>query len=447
MIPWREGSRAAEHWKPLDGAGRVVCGLCPRHCTPRPGQDGFCRVRGNVGGALHTFNYGRSVAATEEVIETEGVFHYSPGARILSLGNVGCMMTCSFCQNWQTSQVRHLDPDVVRTYSPEQIVEMCEEHGIGVISWTYNDPVVWHEFVRDTSRLAQARGIRTLYKSAFYIEEEPVRELIDCIDIFSLSLKSLNPAWYRQATGGELAPMLERTIQVHRSGRHLEVSNLVIPQANDSSEEIRKTYRWVLDTLGDRVPLHFVGFHPAYRYTHVGRTPVEILLQAREEARAEGVRYCYLGNVYRDGVTDTHCPACGHRWVRRFGLSTSVEGLRPDGGCVGCGASAPIRRPFDGQLRPAAGVALGSRMLRYLWTSEVRSVHLAAEGPVEAWVRHLNTPEVRRVRLDALLQRTIVARRSDDDPGIAVTFDGELSILPVLDRAHFPVEEPRRASA
>ena len=209
-------SRPALHWRSI-AQGQVECGLCPRHCHLQDGQMGFCGVRGAVDGKLHTFNYGLALAATEEFIETEAVVHFSPGARILSLGNIGCMMSCVFCQNWQTSQIKHLDAEQIRRYTPQALVQTCLENGIHMLSWTYNDPVVWHEFVVETSRLAQQHGLKNIYKSAFYIEEDPVDELIDCIDIFSLSLKSMREAFYRDATQAELAPVLSRICLLYTS--------------------------------------------------------------------------------------------------------------------------------------------------------------------------------------------------------------------------------------
>ena len=377
------------------------------------------------------------------MIETEAVYHFSPGRRILSLGNIGCMMACDFCQNWATSQVRHLDSSVVKSYSPEQVLDICREHDLRMISWTYNDPVVWHEFVRDTSRLAQSRGIRTLYKSAFYIEERPVRELVECIDIFSLSLKSMNEAFHRKVTKAELGPMLERTKLAHRSGRHVEISQLVVPEFNDRMEDVAKTARWVLDNVGDQVPLHFVAFHPAYKYVHVGRTPV---------AAKEGVRHCYLGNVYREGLSDTRCASCDRLQVSRFGLTSSIVGIRPDGSCAGCGQPTPIRFPFEGQASVRADSVENVpalREARYSWNPVVRSVHLVAPltrkpGPAfEVTIHHEGINHVDRVRLGGGLERAIVSRAGEGDREIRITWshEGAVRVLPVLDRAHFPVTD------
>ncbi len=434
--------KVAAHWQLIEEQGRVECNLCPRNCKLRDGQSGFCRVRGNRGGQLFTFNYGKSVAATEEVIETEAVYHFSPGKRILSLGNIGCMMACTFCQNWQTSQIRHLDVNAVKSYAPTDVLEICQEHNIEMVSWTYNDPVVWHEFVCDTSRLLRQNGIRTLYKSAFYIQEDPVRELIDCIDVFSISLKSMDESFYRQVTKGKLGPVLDRIRQVRESGRHMEISQLVIPKLNDAPAEIEKTARWMIDNLGNDVPLHFVGFHPAYRYTEVSRTSTETLLQAREVAFSQGIKYCYLGNVYQDGVSDTYCN-CGKLLVSRFGLSSTVVGITPTGHCSDCGDPSPIHFALEAQSLSCADrrdTRIADRQNRFEWTTEISSLHLSVKGrpvvePFDVTVKHLGTPLVQNVRLGGGLERVLVSKKSHRSDEISITWNGphDVHLFPVLD--------------
>ena len=330
----------------------------------------------------------------------------------------------------------------------EQVVDLALTHGIRMLSWTYNDPVVWHEFVVDTARLGQRHGIRSLYKSAFYIEEEPVRELIEVIDVFSLSLKSLSAEFYRKVTAGELQPVLDRIRQVHASGRHLEISNLLVTGMNDTPEDAAKTVRWVLDHLGADVPLHFVRFHPSYRYTHVGRTPVAALLGAREIARAEGIRYCYLGNLYQPGVSDTACHACGHLLVKRFGLTVTITGLSPDGTCAACGAAGPIREPFGGgSARPEIATdATRTSEFRYTWNDEVNSIHIVtpdSAGAVTVDVVRVPTGQRKQLHAGGGLGRVILSRASADETGVVVQWDeaAGLRFLPVLDRAHFPVLE------
>lgn len=452
-VSWMQERRPASHWeKSRDGSAQVICNLSPRHCRIDDGQTGHCGVRGNVGGELFTFNYGKSVEATMEFIETEAVNHFRPGAKILSLGNIGCMMSCDFCQNWRTSQVRHLDPAEVRRYSPQDIIDTCKMLGIKVISWTYNDPVVWHEFVVETSRMAQREGIATLYKSAFYIETEAVDELIDCIDIFSISLKSIEDRFYRKFTGGaHLQPILDMIRRVHASGRHLEISQLLVTDRNDAEEETRRTNAWILENLGDRVPLHYVAFHPAYLYMATTRTPPEVVLRARQLALEAGIKYCYAGNMFREGVADTRCPACGATTVSRFGLNARPVGLRADGCCSQCGTQSDVKDPLGG-VEPDASHDLppgATRSGEFLWHREANSVHIevgadpASVCPIR--VERLGTGDVaaRTYFVGGILRRIIVSRQTDDETGIRVTIPDKatFTFYPVLDRAHFPVSE------
>ena len=434
--------RPAQHWQPFK-ANRAECRLCPRHCRPKNDRMGFCGVRGTVDGKIKTFNYGEALAATEEIIETEAVNHFSPGARILSMGNVGCMMACSFCQNWETSQIQHLDYKMVRHYTPEQLVKMCLENNIPIISWTYNDPVVWHEFVIETSKLAQKNGIKTLYKSAFYIEEEPVKELIECIDIFSLSLKSLNEDFYQKQTKAKLQPVLDRIKQVAASGRHLELSQLVIPELNDSDEDIIETIDWVLEHVGVDVPLHFVAFHPAYQYTHVERTDISTLKQARALALKKGMKHVYLGNAYEPDLNDTSCHQCGTILVKRYGLHSQVQNLTDGGCCTKCSEQSSIIAPLKNTNKTGAAADLENK-IEIIWDDEAQSAHIlqikGTGGKDQIYIRSLNTNHVEIKELSHGLDRFIVSRQSADETGIIISWDSgcEYQNLAVLDRAHYP---------
>ncbi len=373
-MTWKNLTKEARHWKPK--GKNVECNLCPRNCEIIENRSGFCKVRGVKDGRLLSFNYGRSVSATLEVIETEAVNHFQPGAKILSLGNVGCMMACDFCQNWETSQIRHLPEQVVKNYTPEEVVQIAIDNGIEILSWTYNDPVVWHEFVMETARLAKSKGLKNLYKSAFYIQEEPVKELIEVIDIFSLSLKSLDDDFYKEHTKARLQPVLDRIKQVHASGRHLEISQLVITDRNDTEVEVIKTIEWVRSHLGTKVPLHFVGFHPAYKYLDVGRTSIDILVKARELALEAGIENCYLGNVYENGYSDTNCSGCGVSQVKRFGLTSECLNLDTHGVCTECGKQSNIKRFEEKFVKREESNFVLSQQEDFLWNKEVNSLHL-----------------------------------------------------------------------
>lgn len=418
---------------------------------------GFCGVRGTVDGEIRTFNYGQSLAATEEIIETEAVNHFSPGARILSMGNVGCMMSCSFCQNWETSQIKHLDYKMVRDYTPQQLVDICLQNDIPIISWTYNDPVVWHEFVVETSRLAQKNGIKTLYKSAFYIEEEPVKELIECIDIFSLSLKSLNEEFYQKQTRARLTPVLERIKQVAASGKHLELSQLVIPELNDSDQDIIDTINWVKKHTGKYTPLHFVAFHPAYQYTHVERTDIATLKHARDLALARGMQYVYLGNAYEEDLNNTLCQSCGATQVRRYGLHSRLQHLDDSGCCTQCGTQSVIVQPNLKRAQKHQNQNTQGDLKNKIeinWSDEVQSAHILqteSSGETDRLrIRSLghHHPTLEK-NLSAGLDRFIISRQSDHETGVVLSWDSDSIYhnLAVLDRAHYPTDIELSAQA
>ena len=443
-----KNSREARFWKQAEGAKQVKCLLCPRGCRLSDSERGFCGVRGNAGGRLHTLNYGRSVHAAVETIETEAVFHFRPGARILSLGNIGCMLECSYCQNWETSQIINLNQKNVREYSPQRVVDMALAHGINVLSWTYNDPVVWQEFVMDTARLASSHGIKNLYKSAAYINEEPFLELCEVMDIFSISLKSMSNEFYLKNTKGSLQPVLKAIRAAHASGKHLEISNLLVTDLNDSEEDCRNVARWVVETVGHEVPLHYVRFHPAWQYNEVPRTPVARLMRAREIAREEGIVYCYIGNLYEAGVSDTHCPSCGNLLVERFGLTVRVSGIANQGHCTRCGRDVSIKEPFAGQKPGAKNEIVNAYSNETVvhWDKEVNGLHLVTPDNehdfTDILVTHKPAGDSERIRLGRGIYRASISKSRPDETGVAISWGAktELKILGLLDRAHYPVE-------
>lgn len=451
---WRETGYPARLAEDL-GDGIVRCHLSPRNCRIRPGQHGFCMVRANRGGTLVSLNYGRSVHATEETIETEAVFHYEPGARILSMGNIGCMLNCDYCHNWKTSQARHVEDRDVFYYTPQEVVDTAIRHGIKVISWTYNDPVVWHEFVTETAALARAAGIVNLYKSAFFISPEAIEELLPVIDIFSISIKSIDPKYYRKITKGWLEPVLDGTEAVHRAGKHVEVSTLMVTDLSDDVDTARSVASFVLDRLGPEVPTHFVRFHPDYKMTNTTRTPIPRLEAARAAALDLGLRHVYLGNVYDTEATDTRCHWCDNLQVTRYGLNADLLGVAADGTCAACGTPAGIVR-IAGIAPQETAAALppggGHDIAGFDWYGDVRALHVQVRNESEQPQRilhrrvHLAAPDGRWTVV-ALAPgesyRFIAAKSEPDELGVRVAIPPRCtsSLHQVFDRAHFPTTE------
>lgn len=433
-----KSSHPARLWSSLEGE-RVQCHLSPRECKIPAGGLGYCGVRYNDGGTLVTLNYGKSVPMTQETIETEAVYHYAPGARILSMGNIGCMMHCDFCHNWQTSQARLArDQDIV-AYTPEQVIEYALRHGIGVLSWTYNDPVVWHEFVTDTARLARQAGLKNLYKSAFYIGPRGIDELLECMDIFSLSLKSMNAEHYRKFTGGTLQPVLDGILQVYRAKTaHLELSNLCVTGRNDTLEEAAAVHRWILDNLDAEVPLHYVRFHPDYKYTHVGRTSIAFLEEARSAAIDAGMKYVYLGNVYDTDSVNTYCPGCTAPLVERYGLTAKVhlDGNR----CPSCGHATPIVR-WEPPSRERATDDGATELLTHRFRGAVQSIHVEQdrESPVHYQFFDAADAPIGERAMSACT-RFMISKAYPTAVGVRVHHVRGIvpRVYEVYDRAHFP---------
>ncbi|MEU6486136.1 AmmeMemoRadiSam system radical SAM enzyme [Streptomyces sp. NPDC046887] len=451
---WNSEARPARLEERLDD-DVVRCHLSPRNCRIRPGQHGFCMVRANRDGRLVTLNYGRSVHATEETIETEAVFHYAPGARILSMGNVGCMLNCDYCHNWKTSQARYVEDKDVYHYTPEEVVDIAVRHGIKVISWTYNDPVVWHEFVVETAALAQAAGIVNLYKSAFFISGEAIEELIPVIDIFSVSIKSLDPKYYRKITKGWLEPVLEGTEQVYRAGKHVEVSTLMVTDLSDDEKTAREMATFVGERLDPSVPTHFVRFHPDYKMTNTIRTPVDRLEKARKTALGMGLNHVYLGNVYDTESTNTWCGQCGQLQVTRYGLNADLVGVDERGDCATCGRHAGIRLLPDARRRnrvqdlPSGG---DLDVAGFDWHGDVRALHVqmrnTSEAPARAYSRRHGDPAADQgwEVIDLAPResfRYIAAKSTPDEVGVQVAIPRQCasSLHQVFDRAHFPTVE------
>lgn len=311
---------------------RVQCDLCPRRCVIEDSKVGYCGVRRNKAGILYAISYGKAAHISEEVIETEAVFHFEPGAKILSLGNVGCNLACIYCQNWKFSQIQHADEDTIFDYTPEQIVRTALERKIKVLSWTYNDPAIWIEFVIDTAILARRHGLYNLFKSAMFLNPEPIEALMDVMDIFTASIKSVSQEYHVRFTKGQAQPILDAVKQIYDANRHhLEVSNLIVTGASDTEKDFKDFITWFKANLGPEVPAHFVCFHPAYKYTQATRTSVSSVEKARELAIEAGLEYPYLGNVFMHEGLNTYCKSCNSLLVERIGLNATQVSLEPNG--------------------------------------------------------------------------------------------------------------------
>lgn len=329
--------------------GRVQCDLCPRGCRLRPGQRGFCFVRANHEGEIVLTTYGRSSGFCIDPIEKKPLNHFFPGTPVLSFGTAGCNLACRFCQNWDISKSRSMDT-LGSKASPETIARTAAAYGCTAVAFTYNDPVIFHEYARDVAAACHDRGIRTIAVTANYLTEQARCEFYSAIDAANVDLKAFSDDFYRLLTGARLQPVLENLEWlVHDTNVWVEITTLLIPGYNDSDRELHELCEWIGEHLNFEIPVHFTAFHPDYKMLNVPHTPLATLRRARFIAMETGLHYAYTGNAYDPDGQTTWCPGCGAVLVGRSGYTITQWNLDTVGRCQHC------RRRLAGHFQPAPG--------------------------------------------------------------------------------------------
>ena len=335
----------AEHWSTL-ADGRVQCEMCPRLCKLKEGARGLCFVRAREGDRVVLTTYGRSSGFCIDPIEKKPLNHFLPGTPVLSFGTAGCNLACNFCQNHDISKSSDMDR-VQDEAQPETIAAAAERLGCRSVAFTYNDPVIFHEYAADISAACRERGVKTVAVTAGYLTDRARADFFRGIDAANVDLKAFTEDFYWTITKGHLQPVLGTLLYLkHETDVWFEITTLVIPGENDSEREIEAMCAWVVDNLGPDVPMHFSAFHPDYRMLDRPRTPFETLAMARRVALHNGVRYAYTGNVQDLGPQSTYCHVCGTRTIGRDWYELSDWRLSERGACAVCGtATAGV---FDG---------------------------------------------------------------------------------------------------
>jgi pyruvate formate lyase activating enzyme len=312
----------------------------------RPGQHGFCFVREAREEGVVLTSYGRASGFCADPIEKKPLFHFLPGTGVFSFGTAGCNLGCRFCQNWSISKAREMAL-LDASATPEEVAEAALASGCRSVAFTYNDPVIFAEYAIDCARAAHERGLATVAVSAGYISPEARPAFFEHIDAANIDLKGFSEEFYRRLCLGSLAPVLDTLRWLrHETKVWLEVTNLIIPGANDSPDDIARLCDWFVRELGPDVPLHFTAFHPDYRMLDTPPTPAATLKRAREQALAAGIRYVYTGNVDDTEGQSTICPGCGVRVIERDWYRLKRWRLDASGRCVRCGHPVPGR--FEG---------------------------------------------------------------------------------------------------
>lgn len=329
---------------PSSDGQRLICDLCPRHCPLRLGERGFCFVRENRDGQIVSTTYGRSTGFCIDPIEKKPLNQFYPGTPVLSFGTPGCNLGCTFCQNWTMSRSRDVDAACERA-EPKAIAAAAKRHGSTSVAFTYNDPIIWAEYAIDTARACHELGIKTIAVTSGYITGTARAAFYEPMDAANVDLKGFTEQFYREYCDGRLQPVLD-TLRwlVHESHVWVEITNLIIPGANDSPDDIRRMCEWIATELGRDVPLHFSAFHPDFNLMDRRPTPPATLQQAYDLARAAGLRYVYTGNIHDPERQHTYCPGCGRTVIRRQGYLLESFEIR-DSRCTHC--QTPIAGRFD----------------------------------------------------------------------------------------------------
>ena len=314
---------------------QVRCLLCPHMCILNNNEYGFCRARKNINGVLYSMVYGKVVSFHIDPVEKKPLYHFYPGTKAYSIATAGCNFRCLNCQNWEISQFSPDDIPFVKK-TPEIINNEAKKNNTKSIAYTYNEPLIFYEFMLDTAKLARKNNIKNLLISNGYINEKPLKLLAKYIDAANIDLKSFNDKTYHKLNAGDLDTVLSNLKLLKRNNVWLEITNLVIPKWTDNLNEIREMSKWIYKNLGRDQVLHFSRFYPMYRLNKLPITPKEVLLKAYKIAKDEGLDYVYIGNAPECNKSDTICPKCGKTLIKRIGYSV-IENNIVNNKCRFCG--------------------------------------------------------------------------------------------------------------
>jgi pyruvate formate lyase activating enzyme len=335
---------STKYWHVIED-GRVQCDLCPRFCKLREGQRGLCFVRAREGGEIVLTTYGRSSGFCIDPIEKKPLNHFYPGTPVLSFGTAGCNLACKFCQNWDISKSREMDT-LAAAATPEAIARAARDTGCTSVAFTYNDPVIFHEYAIDTAQACHELGIKTVAVTAGEICDEPRREFFRHIDAANVDLKAFTEGFYRKLCKGDFQTVLDTLLYLrYETDVWFEVTTLLIPGENDGDAEIEGLSQWMMEHLGPDVPLHFSAFHPDFQMRDKPSTPASTLNRAWEIAMNNGMRYVYTGNVHDEAHGSTYCHECGTKVIGRDWYVMTAWNLDDNGACANCGT--PVAGRFD----------------------------------------------------------------------------------------------------
>ncbi|HFS85196.1 MAG TPA: AmmeMemoRadiSam system radical SAM enzyme [Epsilonproteobacteria bacterium] len=320
------------YYQPVTGSESIVCSLCRHSCLLKPDQTGICGINKNVDGKLKNLVYGHPAAINVDPVEKKPLYHVLPGANVLSFGTVGCNFHCSFCQNWDISQVKEVTTHL--EVSPEEMVEMAIRHGAEGIAYTYNEPTIFYPYAKDIGVIAREKGLINIFVSNGFESVEMIEDMKHWVDAANIDLKSWDEAYYKKELKGGLQELKDSLKRMVSAGIWIEVTTLLIEGQNDSDKDLTEMATFISQELGSDVPWHLSAFFPNYKMQAHHATQLQTLQRAEKIARDAGLHYVYLGNVGLENPT--HCPECQELLIQRSGYSTQSF-MNQEGVCPKCG--------------------------------------------------------------------------------------------------------------
>jgi pyruvate formate lyase activating enzyme len=330
---------------------KVRCTACARYCEIKDGQIGLCGIRGNEGGKLDLFVYGKVITGNVDPIEKKPVIHYMPGTRIFSIATTGCNWLCKYCQNYDISQRRKIEG---QDLSPKQVVQLALERNSQGIAYTYNEPSIFMEFARDCGIEAHKKGLFNIFVSNGYDTPQSVAMMGEFLDCITVDFKgNAEPEFTRKYIGiPDPKPIFDSLIEIRDKTKiHVEITDLIVPQVGDSLDHAKKLAKFLYDNFGPEMPIHFLRFHPDYKMMEFPPTPIATLEKHYDVAKKEGLQYVYLGNVPGHKYEHTYCPGCGAIAVGRYGFDITSWNLDESNRCKDCGHKIPIIGQLDKNYR------------------------------------------------------------------------------------------------
>jgi len=315
------------------GDKSVKCELCPHYCQILNGKTGNCRVRTNFGGKLISENYGKISGYHLDPIEKKPLYHYYPGKSILSIGSVGCNLHCKFCQNHEIAQSGVKDL-IIKDLSPDSIANdaMRRPNNIG-IAYTYNEPLVFYEFMRDTALLTKQLGLKNVMVTNGFFSPAPLVRMFNFIDAFSVDLKAFTEDFYKKITLSGLQAVKDALVEIKKSGLHFEISNLIIPGLNDDKKDFIKMMEWVQKELGDDTILHLSRYFPRYKLSIPPTSGLK--MEELHHLASKYLKFVYVGNMESKTGQNTYCPSCNQLLISRNYYEIDKK-MNPDGTCPNC---------------------------------------------------------------------------------------------------------------